>query len=119
MFSWLKSLFGTSPIEAAGRAVDYLTFTDEEKAKVEQARIEAVTKYMESTQPQNVSRRVIAFSITILFVLLIIAITATYKFDPEFSRFLQTVLNNDVKTPFEIIVGFYFLTAGIRAIKNK
>lgn len=118
MFGWLKSLFGTNPIDAVGKAVDYLSFTDEEKVKLENARIEAVTEYMKSTQPQNVSRRIIAFSVTFLFIILVLAIVVSYKIDPEYSKFLQTVLNNDVKTPFEIIVGFYFLTAGIRALKK-
>ena len=119
MFTWLKGLLGTNPIEAAGRAVDYLTFTDEERAKFEQAKIEAYTKYMEATQPQNVSRRVIAFAVTTLFVLLVLIICITYKIDPQYSEFLQKVLNSNVKTPFEIIVGFYFLIGVTRSLKAK
>ena len=74
MFTWLKGLLGTNPIEAAGSSVDYLTFTDEERAKFEQAKIEAYTKYMEATKPKNVLCRVIDFAVTAFFVLFVLLV---------------------------------------------
>ena len=73
MFSFLGKVFGgekalTGIVEGASSALDALVYTDEEKAHAAAAdRSEArkmVVAWMQSTQGQNLARRVIALAIT-------------------------------------------------------
>jgi hypothetical protein len=98
----LSAIFGTG--EHTGtvlKGIDAAWFTSEEKS-------EFFLKYLASTQPQNLARRLIAFIVVMLWAFLVLAAVASYKFDSAFSEFIFDTLNETVNTPFSIIIGFYF-----------
>jgi hypothetical protein len=106
-----------SVIDSVKRAGDMLLFTPEEKAISNQKGLELFIKYQEATLPQNVTRRMIAIVVVMLwgfivFLTIILALIGllfdfgTFKSAGEYLfKFLKDVVN----IPFGLIVGFYFL----------
>lgn len=123
MITFLKNLFSSpktanDAVKAGMRGIDALVFTNEEKSIVNEKFREWMLKYYEATQPQNIARRIIAFMIVALWSLTVIAAMITYVFSTEASMFIFQVLSDVVNPPFLTIIGFYFLTHSIRAIKG-
>lgn len=109
----LAAIFGTG--EHTGtvlKGIDAAWFTSEEKS-------EYFLKYLASTQPQNLARRLIAFIVVLLWAFLVLVAVAAYKFDADFSVFVFDTLTKTVNTPFSIIIGFYFAAHLARAWKNE
>jgi len=109
----LGAIFGSS--ENTGKIinqVDNAFFTKQEKS-------EYLLKYLSASQPQNLARRIIAVMVVFMWMLLILIAVAVYKFDPGFSAFVFSTLDNNVNTPFSIIIGFYFAAHLARAWKGE
>lgn len=113
-FSWLTG--NSKSADKAMSAVDALIFTDEEKSNVDTATREKVLdfkiRYAEATQGQSVARRVIAFSVTAMWVLLSLTIVIAAFFDngeDSFADFVTEFMVENINTPFSIVLGFYFL----------
>lgn len=116
----LAAIFGSTKntetiVEGAVNGLDALVFTDEEKAEVNAKLGDWFLRYLQATQPQNLSRRLIAVIVVALWALLILVAVAAYQFSPAFSQFIFDTLSENVNTPFSIIIGFYFATHLARA----
>jgi len=106
-----------SVIDGVKRAGDMLVFTDEEKSLTNQKGMELFIKYQEATLPQNVTRRMIAIVVVVLWasIVLLTMIMALIGLLGDFASFkaageyLFKFLTDVVNMPFSIIVGFYFL----------
>lgn len=108
-----SAIFGTARnTELVAAGIDKAWFTNEEKA-------DYFLKYLVATQPQNLARRLIALAVVGVWILLLLVAVAAYKFDPSFSTFVFEVIDQNVNTPFGIIVGFYFAAHLVRAIPGK
>jgi hypothetical protein len=115
----LAKIFGSSKntetiVNGAVSGIDKMFYTKEEKAEAGQKMSEWFLRYLEATQPQNISRRFIAIVVVLLWALLILVGVAAYKFDATFSEFVFKVLADVVMNPFLIIMGFYFAAHVVR-----
>ena len=106
-----------SMIDGVKKATDMLIFTDEEKAITNQKGMELFIKYQEATLPQNVTRRMIAIVVVMLWATLIfltvnmalVGILFEYPVFKAAGDYLFSFLTDVVNMPFGIIIGFYFL----------
>lgn len=125
MLNFLGRVFGTekaldSVVAGVSKSLDYLVHTEQEKAEEAAAeRTEArkmVVEWMKATQGQNLSRRLIALSITATWLGMkvlatCVAVFAVYATD---TTRLQTVielmrgLSSDMTNAVMLILGFYF-----------
>ena len=127
MFKALKAIFATPATaskvaDAVIKGTDAAWFTKEEQS-------EWFLRYLESTQPMNLSRRIIAIAISGLWVcsslLLLSLVMLGAIFESPVIGFageaVYEFMNNVVNTPFMLIIGFYFAKgiAGSFAKKAK
>ena len=111
----LSSLFASPQsidkvVDAVINTGDKLFTTEEERLEFAEKKREWYLKYLESTQSQNVSRRLIAVIVTALWSLLVIAGVIAHSLNAvELSTFIFKTLGDNVNTPFSIIIGFYFM----------
>lgn len=113
MFKLLKTIF--SGPEEAGKIIDGVLaagdkawYTKEEKAEDAGKARDWYLKYLETTQPQNLSRRLIAVMVSALWVFVVLIGIMGYWIDEDFAKFVFSVLSESVNMPFSIIIGFYF-----------
>lgn len=117
--------FFTGTSSTASKAVDgiisgadALIFTEEEKSTANQKLLDWKLQWLQLTNPQNTARRVIAYGVVSLWVLLILAGVISYGFkNTEFSSYIFKVLTDIVAIPFSIIIGFYYAAHLVRANK--
>lgn len=125
MFSLLSKLFVSEKsidnvVSAAIATGDKLVFTAEEKAEMNVKLQDWYLKYLEATQPMNLSRRVIAITVTGLWSLfLILATSLLLGGDKEISGAIFSVMETHLNLPFSIIVGFYFAAQMASRANNK
>lgn len=106
-----------SVIDGVKRAGDMLVFTDEEKSLTNQKGMELFIKYQEATLPQNVTRRMIAIVVVLMWVVLVtltvfvalIGLLGDITVFRSASDYLFKFLTDIVMVPFSVIIGFYFL----------
>jgi len=119
MLGWLTGN-GDTAKQVVGSVIDAgdaLFYTDEEKAKNYASYREWYLKYLEATQPQNISRRMIAVVVVMLWALLIITSVIAEAFHvSHLSEFIFKTMKENVNTPFITVLGFYFLK---HVISNK
>lgn len=120
----LSAIFGSSKntetiVDGAVAGMDKMFFTKEEKAEANLKVSEWFLRYLEATQPQNLSRRFIAVVVVLLWALLVLIGVAAYPFDLAFSQFIFDVLKDVVMNPFLIIMGFYFAAHVVRSAMSK
>lgn len=123
MFGVLKSLFGSPDstgkiVDAAVKGLDAMVFTAEEKSLASAQMRDWYLKYLEATQPQNVSRRFLAILIGMIWGFILLLAVLAWPFKAEYSDFLFKVLVDSVNTPFGVILAFYFATSAIRAFQK-
>lgn len=116
----IQAIFGSSKntetiVDGAVKGLDKMFYTKEEKAEASQKMSEWFLRYLEATQPQNVSRRFIAIVVVLLWALLIVTGIVFQPFRPDFSKFIFEVLAEIVMNPFMIIMGFYFAAHLLRS----
>ena len=114
MFKTLKAIFSTpSTVTEVAKAVE----NGVDKAWwTKQERSEWFLKYLEATQPMNLSRRLIAMAIsgvwvlstTVLLVLTILAGIFESDVIAQTAIFVNDYMQQVVNTPFMITIGFYF-----------
>lgn len=129
------SIFGSSEntgkiIDGATSGLDKIVFTKEERADANQKLSDWYLKYLQSTQPQNLARRLIAMVIVWTWWLLVVFGVICrgielWIFDtvPEgveyvYSEYVFKVLTDVVMRPFSIVISFYFLTHVVRTYQN-
>ncbi|WP_422451865.1 hypothetical protein [Endozoicomonas sp. ALC066] len=121
--SFLSNIFGNSDTvkkatEGVYHGVDKAFFTDEEKADFRLKWGDWILEYMRSTQPQNVARRLIAFIVVGVWAFLILLIAGSILLGSAVSEPLFKLLKEVVLQPFNIVLGFYFLTHAIKGIRK-
>lgn len=116
LLSILKSVFSFT--KASDTAVDIVRkftgvdgFTDQQKAQF-------ILDYMKTTEGQSMSRRVIALSLTFIYVLLILVwLVATCFGASSISIPIEEFLDRVVLTPFNLVLSFYFVINIAKAVK--
>ena len=99
--------------------VDKVFYTKEEKAENRQKVMDYYLEYQRITSPQNRARRVIAFTVTGLFVLLVLAgVIANGLGSGEFAKYIFETIDINIRKPFEYVVIFYFGVHLLRALKK-
>lgn len=125
MLSSLFSFF-TGASSSAEKAVDAIistgdaiVFTDEEKSVANQKILDWKLQWLQLTNPQNKARRIIAYGIVGLWIILILAGVIAFGFkNTEFSSYIFKVLTDIVAIPFAMIMGFYYAAHLVRANKS-
>jgi len=109
-FSWLtgESKTAEKVVDGVSSGLDMMFYTDEEKAIAAHKVLDFKIEYAKHTQNQSVARRVIAFIVSGIWGLLNIVAVALYFISEPASDFIFKVINQNINTPFMIIVGFYF-----------
>ena len=107
MFKALKAIFSTPTqatkvADAVIKGADAAWFTEEEQS-------EWFLRYLEATQPQNLSRRIIAIAVTGVWVisalvLLLVTLAGLATVAEAVLGFMTAVVN----PVFYLVVGFYF-----------
>ena len=120
----LSKIFGNSDnaeklVDGATKGLDKMFFTKEEKADANQKMSEWYLRYLEATQPQNVSRRFIAIIVTLLWAGLVVAGVALRWLSYEMSDYVFKVLDDVVTTPFMLVISFYFARRLIGELNSK
>jgi hypothetical protein len=114
---WFSFLTGQSStaekvVDGAINGLDAMFFTAEEKSVASQKILDWKLKYASASQGMSISRRVITFTISgawLLLVLLTVAVGLLQGGDHPSVTFLMKIMIDVVMQPFSIIVGFYFL----------
>ena len=120
----LSNLFATpetidKAVDAVINTGDKLWVTEEERIEFTQKKQEWYLRYLESTQSQNVSRRLIAVIVTALWSTLIVAGVIAKSLDAvEVSTFIFNTLKDNVNTPFSIVMAFYFAAHVVGKLKG-
>lgn len=117
IFSTLFSSSATTEkiVDGVVAGVDSMFYTDEEKSVANQKILDFKLEYAKTTQGQNIARRVIAFAVTFLFVLLCLTIVTAKGFGyDDYSEFAYKFMTDVIAMPFSIIIGFYFAASLVR-----
>lgn len=118
--SWLFGGDVDKVIDHAASGLDALVFTDEEKSKAGQKILDWKLKYLTATAHQSLARRLIAVSITGLWIVLNLTGVIAKGFGADaFAGFVFETLKENVNTPFSIVLGFYFLAHITKGIGRK
>jgi len=121
---WINTLLGSSDFvnkvtDAAINTGDKLVYTDEEKTEAHKKVLDWYLEYLKVTNPQNIARRLIALSVTLLWcIFLIIAVTMEILGFHSDSKFIFETIKDNINQPFSIVLAFYFATHALRALKK-
>lgn len=96
-------------IDGVYDGLDAAIYTDEEKSRASQKVLDWKLEWLKATSPSRVARRIIALIVTGTWALLIAAaVTAKACGADAFSDFIFKTMQENVNTPFAVILGFYF-----------
>jgi len=129
--NWLKNIFTTPEIakkavDGVYNGIDKAFYTSEEKAEDKKELRGWFLRYLEATNPQNLARRVLAFGVAGLWIVLIIAATvlsiAAALLESAAAamaaKAVATIIADYVQLPFSGIMAFYFVTHLARGYKK-
>ena len=124
---WLSFLTGESKtaekvVDGAISGIDAMFFTEEEKSIANQKILDWKLNYAKATQGMSISRRIITFSVSfvwLLLVLILVVIGLVSGGESEGVKFMYKVMTDVVMQPFSIIVGFYFLAHVVGNARGK
>ena len=106
-------------VDSAMDIVDKVFYTKEEKAENRQKVMDYYLEYQRITSPQNRARRIIAFTVTGLFTLLLLTgVIANGLGSIEFAKYIFETIDINVRKPFEYVLIFYFGVHLLRALKK-
>lgn len=121
-WGWLTGKNAGKIIDGAKQGLDKAWYTEEEKADADKGFLEFTLAYMKATLPQALTRRIIAVVVVGVWAVLVLTIVVSGYFsrtEGSFAMFTFNVLKELVMNPFNIVLGFYFLTQTIRAAMSK
>lgn len=97
--------------DAVISAGDALFFTDEEKSRANQKKLDWVLEYHKASKGSNLARRFLAvmFVGVFLFLILVCAALILLK-QPELFKQMYELIKDTLIQPISIIIGFYFLS---------
>lgn len=120
----LSRIFGTekaldATIKGVTRGLDALVYTDEEKAQAaaeeRQAARQMVVGWMERTQGQNLARRFIAMTVTLIWAVqyvaaMVIDVVAIWVVDKRLEASAESIRDggDSVTGAMMLVLGFYF-----------
>lgn len=128
MFDLLARIFTTpkavdKTLDAVVAAGDKIWFTEEEKSEHQIIMSEWYLKYLEATQPQALSRRLLAFFIGFMWVVLVLLGTALGVLgdggNDAKAEYVFNILNDVVNSPFTAVVIFYFGGHYLKEVLDK
>lgn len=117
MWNFVARIFATPDtmgkvVDAAVAAGDKIWYTDEEKAERSVVMADWYLKYLNATQPQALSRRVLTMAITFMWLfLLILSVTfgiAQGSGEGTTADYIYKMMRDVVDRPFSAVVIFYF-----------
>ena len=107
-------------VDAVINTGDAIFFTDEEKSIASQKILDWKLKMYAATANASPARRFIAVVVSLLWALLIVVgVIAASWGQEDFAKYVFDILKENVKEPFMLILGFYFLQHVIKGWKNK
>lgn len=114
---WFSFLTGESKtaekmVDGVSNGLDAMFFTDEERSVANQKILDFKLEYAKATQGQSLARRMIAFAVTVMWLICVMLLVIMGLWLGKNSAqvdWLLTVLKDVVNDPFMIIMGFYFL----------
>lgn len=106
-------------VDGAVKGMDALFYTDEEKAADMGKTREWFLRYLEASQPQNLARRFIAVVVVGLWAFLVLLTVIAWQWSEDYSNYVFSIITEAVLTPFNIIIGFYFLAHLTRQLPRK
>lgn len=120
----LAAIFGSKKntetlVDGAVSGMDKLFYTDEERSEDMAKTREWFLRYLEASQPQNLSRRFIAIIVVGLWAFLVLLAVLAWQWNQDYSEYIFAVIKDAMLTPFNIIIGFYFLAHLTRQIPRK
>lgn len=123
-FSWLtgNSDATEKAVEGVTSLLDNAFYTEQEKGQVALKMLDFRIQFAQATQHMSISRRVITFAVTavwVLTVLLLMAIGIMLGKEAASVQFLFETFVDIVNPPFMIIVGFYFLSQVVSKARGK
>lgn len=105
-------------VSGSKELLDDAFFTQEERSQMSAKLNDWYLKYLNATQPQNISRRIIVCMVTALWGLLIMLGVGLHLGGSDKSDFVFNVLKDIVNPPFMILMAFYFVTHAVRGFKK-
>ena len=99
-------------VDGVTSGVDAMFFTEEEKSVANQKILDWKLEYAKATAGMSISRRVIAVSVTgmwMMLVVLMVIFGIAFGGNHFTVLFLFDIMKDIVGVPFSIILGFYFL----------
>lgn len=120
----LGAIFGSKKntetlVDAGVSGLDKMFYTNEEKSEDLAKMREWFLRYLEASQPQNLARRFIAVVVVGLWAALVVGAVVAFKLDERYADYIFEVIRDAVLTPFNIIIGFYFLAHLTRQLPRK
>jgi len=114
VIKWVTSLLAVNTGESILKSVEESVTGVKGKDKAEL--LNAKAQYLGACQPFNVARRFIAIMFTFLYLLCIASTAILHYFSPEYASFLAGLAKNELQTPMNLIIGFYFAIGGVSKI---
>ncbi len=99
----VKSTFG-----GIKELVDEAWFSGEERAAFDVKSQEFFLTYLETTQPQNLARRWLAFGIFFVWAVSVLTVVVGIVIDAQYVGLLANFVTIAVTPPFALVTGFYF-----------
>ena len=121
---WLTSLFKKidvgKAVDTVFSGIDKSILTKEELVDYEGKKADMLTKFVlnDNNITRGISRRVIAFMFSIVFLALVILGVGVWAVNEEYSEFIFTVIKELLLTPVSMILAFYFTLYGIDKFKG-
>ena len=120
----LGAIFGSKKntetiVDGAVSGLDKMFYTNEERAEDMAKTREWFLRYLEASQPQNLARRFIALVVVGLWAFLVLLAAVAWQWNELYAAYVFSVIKDAVLTPFNIIIGFYFLAHLTRQLPRK
>ena len=117
MFRLLKAMFSTpmdatSVVSTVSSGIDKSWFTKQEAAGW-------FLSYLDATLPMNLSRRVIAISVTFIWAISALVLLALTGFRIESATAVKEFIGDIVNPVFMLVTGFYFVKAITERLAGK
>ncbi|MCG8004690.1 MAG: hypothetical protein JAY88_14720 [Candidatus Thiodiazotropha lotti] len=125
--SFFSALFSTpkaaeKTVDLAGKGIDAMFFTDEEKSQANLMYLDWLLKFHEASKGSNLARRMIATMVVGSYVAMIVAVffIGLFGFDELAAKQFQ-IANKGLGQPVSVIVAFYFTASILRefAVNRK
>lgn len=99
-------------VDDAVNGIDKAFFSNEEKAgqamKIMDAQAEFVKASLNGSTVSSKTRRYIAVSIVVVFLLLVLGTAVAYLLDKDYAEFLTELIDEKLGTLVLMVAGFYF-----------